>query len=84
MLQSYIGQCIREKEIKLITNLIKSAKGKYHRGLLNNNLTKINLFWKTIKRLYPTKVSTPGSSNGFQIDAAWCYNKDAEINNWLL
>lgn len=46
-----------------VTGLIKNAKNRYHRELLNNNVDSPDKFWSAIKKLYPTKSpSEPGSA----------------------
>ena len=46
-----------------VNNVIKRAKSKYHKNLLDENISKPEVFWKHIKRLFPTKMKqTRGKS----------------------
>ena len=39
-----------------VNNVIKRAKSKYHKNLLDENISKPEVFWKHIKTLFPTKM----------------------------
>ena len=48
---------IRYKNFKnKVNNAIKRAKSKYHKNLLDKNISDPEVFWKHIKTLFPTKM----------------------------
>ena len=48
-----------------VNNCINRAKSKYHKELLNENMSKPEKFWKHIKKLFPSKpiIHCPKSFN---------------------
>lgn len=45
------------------TNLLRSARRKYHQNLLNENRLNPKNFWKAIKKIFPSKKKTSPSSS---------------------
>lgn len=51
-----------------VNNLIKTAKQKYHKDLLEDNVSKPELFWRYIKNLFPTKPKKVTACTKFELN----------------
>ena len=71
---------IRYKTFKnRVNNVIKRAKSKYHKNLLDENISKPEVSWKHIKRLFPTKKKQTCSKSFIINDIAT--TNEREISN---
>ena len=71
---------IRYKTFKnRVNNVIKRAKSKYHKNLLDENISKREVFWKHIKTLFPTKMKQTCSKSFIINDIAT--TNEREISN---
>ena len=71
---------IRYKSYKnKVNNVIKRAKSKYHKNLLDENISKPEVSWKHIKRLFPTKKKQTCSKSFIINDIAT--TNEREISN---
>ena len=56
------------RKINFVNNEIKRAKRSYFNTELQENVTKPERFWKTIKKLFPTITKCNTTPNAFEID----------------
>ena len=71
---------IRYKTFKnRVNNVIKRAKSKYHKNLLDENISDPEVFWKHIKTLFPTKMKQTCSKSLIINDIAT--TNEREVSN---
>ena len=68
-----------EKFKNRVNNVIKRVKSKYHKNLLDENISKPEVFWKHIKTLFPTKMKQTCSKSFITNDIAT--TNEREISN---
>ena len=71
---------IRYKTFKnRVNNVIKRAKSKYHKNLLDENISKPEVSWKHVKTSFPTKMKQTCRKSFIKNDIA--VTNDREISN---
>ena len=66
-----------------VNNLVKSTKGNYNKKLLLESVNRPEKFWKSIKRVFPSKQQN-GTSTSFNINGAEISNKKSIADNFCL
>ena len=66
-----------------MNNLVKSTKGNYNKKLLLESVNRPEKFWKSIKRVFPSKQQN-GTSTSFNINGAEISNKKSIADNFCL
>ena len=59
-----------------VNNLVKRAKEKYNKNLLNENIKKATSFWKTLKSIFLTKPKSKLTSITFKVNEEEISNKE--------
>ena len=51
-----------------VNNLLRKEKATFNKQMLNENLSKPQQFWKTIKKIYPNKKSSSTTSHVMKLN----------------
>ena len=72
--QKRTGKSINDKKNR-VNNIIKNAKINYHKDILEENATKPEQFWKSIKNLFPNKPKYETTCTKFELDGKMISDK---------
>ena len=65
-----------------VNNLIKRAKKKYNKNLLDENTKSATSFWRTLKSIFPTKPKSKLTSTTFKVNEEEISNKETIANGF--
>ena len=64
-----------------VTNMIKSCKQNFSKNLLTENVHDPKKFWKSLKKIYPTKTQNHSSNSTFTVNNVPV--KDPKVIKWV-
>ena len=65
-----------------VNNLIKRAKQKYNKNLLDENTKNATSFWRTLKSIFLTKPKSKLTSTTFKVSEEEISNKETIANGF--
>ena len=65
-----------------VNNLIKRAKKKYNKNLLDENTKSATSFWRTLKSIFPTKPKSKLTSTTFVVNEEEISKKETITNGF--
>ena len=66
---------VYKRQKNRVNNIIKNAKINYHKDILEENATKPEQFWKSIKNLFPNKPKYETTCTKFELDGKMISDK---------
>jgi len=66
-----------------VNNLIKKAKQTFYKNLLRENSTNPTSFWKSLKKLFPTKPKASNSCSTFKVKNEETSDKEKIANRFI-
>ena len=80
--KSKADQVAYKEKQNTVNVAVRSAKSSYHKRLLSEHAGDPNIFWKTIKMIYPSKSTTSNMNVNFEINEEQVKNPSTISNGF--